>query len=208
MYLTLILKTLILYFYIVFCYRLMGKKEVGKLSIIDLIVSVLIAEIAAMSIEETERSIFISIVPIIVLVLIQIVLSYLSLKSASIRKFIDGTPRTIINKGKIDFKQMQKLRYSLDDLISQLREQSIKNIEDVNYAILENNGKLSVFTDDNIYPMPIILDGVIDFDTIKNMGKSLEWVYELLEKNNLTVEDVFYAFYTKEKTYIIKKSEV
>lgn len=208
MYLTLILKTLILYFYIVFCYRLMGKKEVGKLSIIDLIVSVLIAEIAAMSIEETERSIFISIVPIIVLVLIQIVLSYLSLKSASIRKFIDGTPRTIINKGKIDFKQMQKLRYSLDDLISQLREQSIKNIEDVNYAILENNGKLSVFTDDNIYPMPIILDGVIDFDTIKNIGKSLEWVYELLEKNNLTVEDVFYAFYTKEKTYIIKKSEV
>jgi len=208
MYLTLILKTLILYFYIVFCYRLMGKKEVGKLSIIDLIVSVLIAELAAMSIEETERSIFISIVPIIVLVLIQIVLSYLSLKSASIRKFIDGTPRTIINKGKIDFKQMQKLRYSLDDLISQLREQSIKNIEDVNYAILENNGKLSVFTDDNIYPMPIILDGVIDFDTIKNMGKSLEWVYELLEKNNLTVEDVFYAFYTKEKTYIIKKSEV
>ena len=56
--------------------------------------------------------------------------------------------------------------------------------------------------------MPIILDGVIDFDTIKNIGKSLEWVYELLEKNNLTVEDVFYAFYTKEKTYIIKKSEV
>ena len=208
MYLTLILKTIILYFYIVFCYRLMGKKEVGKLSIIDLIVSVLIAELAAMSIEETERSIFISIVPIIVLVLIQIGLSYLSLKNTSIRKFIDGTPRTIINKGKIDFKQMQKLRYSLDDLISQLREQSIKNIEDVNYAILENNGKLSVFTDDNIYPMPIILDGVIDFDTIKNMGKSLEWVYELLEKNKLNVEDVFYAFYTKEKTYIIKKSEV
>lgn len=208
MYYILILKTIVLYFYIVLCYRLMGKKEVGKLSIIDLIVSVLIAELAAMCIEETERSIFISIIPIMILVLIQIFLSYISLKNTKIRKVIDGSPRVIVNKGKINFQQMQKLRYSLDDLISQLREQGIKNINDVNYAILENNGKLSVFSDDNVYPMPIILDGVIDFDTIKNMGKSLDWVYNLLEKNNITVEEVFYAFYTKEKTYIIKKSEV
>lgn len=208
MYSTLIFKTIILYFYIVFCYRLMGKKEVGKLSIIDLIVSVLIAELAAMSIEETDRSIFISIVPILVLVLIQILLSYISLKSANVRKFIDGTPRTIINNGKIDFKQMQKLRYSLDDLISQLREQKVKNIEDVNFAILENNGKLSVFTDNNIYPMPIILDGVIDYDTVKNMNKNVEWVYSILNKNNIKLEDVFYAFYTKEKTFIIKKSDI
>ena len=71
-------------------------------------------------------------------------------------------------KGKVDFKQMQKIRYSLDDLISQLREQGIKNINDVNYAILENNGKLSVFSDNNIYPMPIIIDGTIDVDTVKN----------------------------------------
>ena len=208
MYYTLILKTIILYFYIVFCYRLMGKKEVGKLSIIDLIVSVLIAELAAMCIEETDRSIFISIVPIIVLVLIQILLSYISLKNTSVRNFIDGTPKTIINNGKIEFKQMQKLRYSLDDLISQLREQGVKNIEEVKYAILENNGKLSVFTDNNIYPMPIILDGVIDYDTIKNMNKNIDWVYKILNKNKLKLEDVFYAFYTKEKAYIIKKSEV
>lgn len=208
MYYTLAFKTIVLYFFIIFCYRLMGKKEVGQLSIIDLIVSILIAELAAMCIEETEKSIFVSIVPIIVLVLIQIALSYLSLKHENIRKFIDGTPKTIINKGKVNFKQMQKLRYSLDDLVSQLREQGVKNIDDVNYAILENNGKLSVFTDDNIYPMPIILDGVIDFDVVKNMGKTLDWVYKLLDNNKIKVEDVFYAFYTKDKTYIIKKSEV
>ena len=199
MYYTLILKNIFFYFYIVFCYRLMGKKEVGKLSIIDLIVSVLIAELAAMCIEETERSIFISIVPIIVLVLIQILLSYISLKNTSVRNFIDGTPKTIINNGKIDFKQMQKLRYSLDDLISQLREQGVKNIEEVKYAILENNGKLSVFTDNNIYPMPIILDGVIDYDTVKNMNKNIDWVYKILNKKNIKIEDVFSAFYTKEK---------
>jgi len=208
MYTSLIIKTIVLYFYIVFCYRLMGKKEVGKLSIIDLIVSVLIAELAAMSIEEADRSIFISIVPIAVLVIIQILLSFISLKSNAIRKFIDGSPRLIINKGKLNFKQMSKLRYSLDDLISQLREQGVKNLEEVNYAVLENNGKLSVFTDDNIYPLPIILDGVIDVDTVKNMHKDINWVYRILQKHNLKLEDVFYAFYTKDKTYIIKREEV
>lgn len=208
MYTSLIIKTIVLYFYIVVCYRLMGKKEVGKLSIIDLIVSVLIAELAAMSIEEADRSIFISIVPIAILVFIQISLSFISLKSNAIRKFIDGSPRLIINKGKLNFRQMSKLRYSLDDLISQLREQGVKNLEDVNYAILENNGKLSVFTDNNTYPLPIILDGVIDVDTIKNMHKDIDWVYRILQKHNLKLEDVFYAFYTKEKTYIIKRTEV
>ena len=140
------------------------------------------------------------------MVILQISLSYIALKSNKFRKFIDGNPQVIINKGKVDFKQMQKIRYSLDDLISQLREQGIKNINDVNYAILENNGKLSVFSDDNTYPMPIIIDGTIDVDTVKNMKKDLNWVYDILDKKKIKLEDVFYAFYTKNKTYIIKKN--
>lgn len=207
MYINLVIKTTVLYVYIMLCYRLMGKKEVGKLGIIDLIVSVLIAELAAMSIESNETSILVSLVPIAVLVVIQISLSYISLKSVKVRKLIDGSPKIIINKGKVDFKEMSKLRYSLDDLISQLREQSIKSIEEVKYAILENNGKLSVFTDDNIYPMPIIVDGVIDNYTINNMNKDTSWVYNLLKKNNIELENVFYAFYTKNKTFIIKKDD-
>ena len=208
MYYMIAIKTFILYFYIIVCYRIMGKKEVGQLSIIDLIVSILIAELAAMSIEESDRSIFISLLPIAILVIIQVTLSYISLKSNSFKKFIDGNPQVIINKGKVNFKQMQKTRYSLDDLISQLREKGIKNLNDVNYAILENNGKLSIFTDNNTYPMPIIVDGVIDIDTIRNMKKDIKWVYRILNKNNIKLEDVFYAFYTKEKTFIIKKNEI
>lgn len=207
MYISIIIKTFILYFFIVLCYRIMGKKEVGQLSIIDLIVSILIAELAAMSIEEVERSILISIIPIALLVIIQVSLSLLTLKSDAFRKFIDGNPQVLINKGKVNFKKMQKMRYSLDDLISQLREQGIKNLEEVKYAILENNGKLSVFSD-TIYPMPIILDGVIDVDTVKNMHKDIDWVYGILKKNNLQLNEVFYAFYTKDKTYIIKKKEI
>lgn len=207
MFYNLVIKTLILYFYILFCYRLMGKKEVGKLSIIDLIVSVLIAELAAMSIEEEQRSLFLSIIPIGVLVMIQILFDYITLKSDKLRKFIDGNPTLLINKGKINFKEMSKLRYSLDDLTSQLREQQVKNIEEVNYAILENNGKLSVFTDNDVYPMPIIIDGIINKDALVDMNRDLNWVYNILNKNKIELKDVFYAFYTKEKTYIIKKDK-
>ena len=202
----LIIKTLVLYFFIILCYRIMGKKEVGQLSVIDLIVSMLIAEMAAMSIEE-DKSIWVSIIPIFVLVAIQMILSYVTLKNVNIRKFVDGTPTIIINDGKLDFKQMKNLRYSLEDLISQLREQGVKSIEEVNYAVLENNGKLSVFKD-KVYPLPIIIEGCIDYDTLKNINKNETWLYHILDKNNITLDDVFYAFYAKNKTYIIRKSEV
>lgn len=208
MYISIITKTFILYFYIVLVYRLMGKKEVGKLSIIDLIVSILIAELAAMSIESTDRSIFVSIVPILVLVIIQIVLSYISLKSDKVRKLIDGQPTTIIKAGKIKFNEMAKLRYGLDDLITQLREQGIKNIEEVDYAILENNGKLSVFQKTKDYPMPIIVDSKIDFEVLKELGKDVKWVLNMLDNKNLTLNEVYYAFYSKNKTYIIKRDEL
>ncbi|MBP3461507.1 MAG: DUF421 domain-containing protein [Bacilli bacterium] len=208
MYIDIIIKTFILYFLIVLSYRIMGKKEVGELSIIDLIVTILIAELAAICIEETKRSIFVSIVPIIELVIIQISLSYISMKNNKIRNFLDGRPSIIIKKGKVCFEQMTKLRYSLDDLISQLREKGIKSIEEVDYAVLENSGTLSVFQKTKDYPMPIILDGIIDFEVLKEIKKDKLWLYKLLEKQNLKLEDVFYAFYTKNKTYIIKKSDL
>ena len=186
----------------------MGKKEVGKLSIIDLIVSILIAELAAISIEEVERSILTSIVPIIVLVVVQVVVSFASLKSVKLRKIIDGNPTVIIKDGKLNFKEMTKLRYTLDDLIAQLREQGIKSIEEVNYAVLENNGKLSVFETSKDYPLPIIIDGNIDYAVLKDMNKDERWINKILKDNNITLDNVFYAFYTNKKTYIIKKSEV
>lgn len=208
MYLLLILKTAALYLFIIFVYRIMGKKEVGELSIIDLIVTILIAELAAISIENFKSSIFISIVPILVLVVIQIFLSYVSLKSEKIRNFIDGKPSVIIKKGKINFSLMTKIRYSLDDLLSQLRDKGIKSLEEVEYAVLENSGTLSVFEKGKDYPMPLILDGQIDYDTLKEIGKSKKWLHNILDKKNLLLENIFYAFYKGEQLYIIKKSEL
>ena len=208
MYINIILKTFILYIFIIIAYRIMGKKEVGQLSIIDLIVSILIAELAAISIEQYESSILISIIPIAILVLAEVSFSYLNIKNTKIKKIIEGNPIVIIKNGKLNFEAMRKLRYSLDDLISQLREQSIKNIEEVDYAVLENNGKLSIFQNSKDYPLPIIIDGAIDQNVLKDMNKNEEWVYEILENKKIKLENVFYAFYTKNKTYIIKKEEL
>ena len=208
MYFNVIYKTIILYIVIIIVYRIMGKKEMGQLGIVDLIVSILIAELAALSIESKDNSIFISIIPIFMLMLIQIITNYFSLKSNTFRKVIDGSPTVIIKEGKIRYKEMKKLRYSLDDLVTQLREKSIKSIEEVDYAILENDGKLSIFKKSESFPMPLILDGVVNKEVLKEIGKSERWLNTILIRKKLNLKDIFYAFYTNDKTFIIKKSEL
>ena len=204
MYFNLIFRTVFMYFFIIFVYRLMGKKEVGQLNIVDLIVSILIAELIALSIQ-TEKSIFISIVPILVLVGVQILISFITLKSSKIRYILDGKPIVIINNGKINIRAMSKLRYSLDDLLIQLRLQGINEISNVKYAILENNGELSILDD---YPLPLILDSVVDFSVLKEINKDINWLNKILNKKNIKIEDIFYASYTNNKIFIIKKSEL
>lgn len=208
MYFIIIWKTVFLYLFIMVGFRIMGKKEVGQLSVIDLIVSILIAELAALSLESHEQSILRSIVPITTLIIIQITLSYLTLKNSTIRTVLDGKPVVIIKDGKLNFSGMSKLRYSLDDLILQLREQGYQSIEEVSYAVLENNGSLSVFEGTHEYPLPIILDGVIDETVLHEIGKDKGWLMKLLDQRKITLENVFYAFYRKNKTFIITKSEL
>ena len=189
----------------------MGKREVGQLSIIDLIVSILIAELAAISIDNREESIFLSILPIFFLLLIQILLSKISIRFPRFRNMVDGVPSIIINNGKVNFKEMIRQRYNLDDLLTQLREQKIKTIEDVDFAILENNGNLSVFSkyDSRVgeYPIAIILDGKINYQTLKKINKSQKWLEEMLIKKKINLSQIFYAFYSNNSLYIIKNSD-
>ena len=208
MYFTLIFKTIFMYFFIIFVYRIMGKKEVGQLSIVDLIVSILIAELIALSIGTNDKNILISVIPILVLVGVQMLISYITLKNDKIRNIIDGRPTIIIKNGKLNFTEMSKLRYSLDDLLTQLRLQGVKSIDKVKYAVLENNGNLSIFNDNSDYPLPLILDGVIDYSVLKEINKDYKWLINILKSKKLDLEDVFYAFYTNGKTFIIERKEL
>lgn len=207
------IRTIFFYFFIFIVYRIMGKREVGQLGIIDLIVSILIAELAVISIEDTKNSLWMSIVPIFTLLVLQVSLAFLTLKKPKFRIFLDGNPSIIIQEGKVNYKEMMKQKYNLEDLMVQLREKGYRTIEEIEYAILENNGTLSVFPfpkdkKKTPLPMPIILDSNIQKDTLKTLNKTEEWVYQLLEKKNIRIEDVFYAFYKDNNIFIIRDNDL
>lgn len=203
-------RTILFYFVIAIVYRFMGKREIGELSIMDLIVSILIAELAAMAIDKYKSNVFISLVPICALVFIQIITAKISLKSPDVREKIEGEPSIIINRGKVNFEEMLNQRYNLDDLLTQLREKSIKSLEEVDYAILETSGKLSVFLKDkdHSYPLPVILDGKVDKETLVQIGKDEEWLNKRLKDNNVTAKQVFYAFYKNKHLFFIENENV
>ena len=206
-----IIRTIFFYLFIFLIYRIMGKREVGQLSITDLVVSLLIAELTVISIEDYEKSMLYSLIPIIVLVLLQCILSYLSLKKPKFRIFLEGNPSVIIKGGKINYNEMLKQRYNLDDLLVQLRDKDYRSIEEVEYAILESSGTLSVFpyeTGKSPLPLPLILDGDIQEDTIKHLKKDKKWVYNFLDKKDIKLEDVFFAFYKDRNIFIIKNDDL
>lgn len=211
--LTVLFRTIFFYFFVLISFRIMGKREIGQLGVIDLVISMLIAELVAISIEETESPMFLTIIPIAVLVLLEIVFAFISIKSRKFRTIFDGKPSLIIANGKINYREMVKQRYSLDDLLIGLRQKEIKDLDMVEYAFLEPNGQLSVFKYNffklkSAYPIALILDGFIQTDVLKHIRKNKEWLMVELGKKKLTPSDIFYAFYKNKKIYIIKKSDV
>lgn len=206
-----IIRTIFFYLFIFLIYRIMGKREVGQLSITDLIVSLLIAELTVISIENYDKSMLYSLIPIVLLVLLQCILSYISLKKPKFRIFLDGNPSVIIKEGKINYNEMLKQRYNLDDLLVQLRDKGYRSIEEVEYAILESSGTLSVFpyeTGKSPLPLPLILDGDIEEGTLKHLKKDKKWVYNFLDKKDIKLEDVFFAFYKDRNIFIIKNDDL
>ncbi|MBU8905500.1 DUF421 domain-containing protein [Desertibacillus haloalkaliphilus] len=189
---TMILRTLLIYVIILLVLRFMGKREIGQLSVIDFVVSIMIAELAVISIENTAAPMLNTIVPILILSIIQITLAYIGLKSEKIRDIVDGKPSVLINQGKIDENEMRKQRYNFDDLLVQLRQNKIRSVSDVEFAILEPSGKLSVIEkeaktngEDNLHnflPVPLILDGEIQQQHLEKINQTQLWLRQELRK--------------------------
>jgi uncharacterized membrane protein YcaP (DUF421 family) len=188
LYLAMAVRTIILYFLIVLIFRLMGKREIGELSIFDLVVSLMIAEMAVTAIEKHNDPILHTILPMLLLMIIQIVLAYLSMKSQKIRQLLDGKPTILINRGKIDEHAMRKQRYNFDDLMVQLREKDITSVADVEFAILESSGSLSIIQkkkDQKQQPglqIPLIIDGRIQEENLEAIHKTNLWLRQQLRK--------------------------
>ncbi|MCM3785570.1 DUF421 domain-containing protein [Neobacillus mesonae] len=143
-----ILRTILMYAIAAFAIRLMGKREIGKLSVFDLVISIMLAEIAVFAIEDVKRPLYEGLVPIITLIVLQVCLAFFGLKSRWFRLAMDGKPVILVSDGKLQRDEMKRQRYNLDDLMLQLREQNVDNIDDLQFAILETTGKLSVVIKD------------------------------------------------------------
>ncbi|WP_152391739.1 DUF421 domain-containing protein [Paenibacillus guangzhouensis] len=146
--LVVIFRTVLVYFIVFLVLRLMGKREIGKLSVFDLVISIMIAESAVFVLDDVKRPLWDGILPILTLLVIQVSIAYISLKNRTVRLLFDGRPSMIVNNGKLDSDEMSRQRYTLDDLMQQLREQQVENLNDVQFAMLETTGKLSVILKD------------------------------------------------------------
>ncbi len=141
---SLLLRTVVTYLLVFTVMRLMGKREIGKMSVFDLVISIVIAEIAVFLIDDPSRSYWHAVIPMVTLMVMQIVIAIITMRFRGLRLFFDGKPTIIIAKGKLNREAMRKQRYNLDDLMLQLRENKIASVGDVEFAILETSGKLSV----------------------------------------------------------------
>lgn len=217
-----IIRTLILYIVLTLGIRLMGKRQIGDMQPNELVVTLVISEIAAIPLQDTDQPILNGICSIFVLVVLEILLSVIAMKNMTVRRLISGQSVIIIRDGVIDQTAMKKVRMTILDLIELLRGQDVFEIEDVAFAVLEVNGDLNVLLksqkqtltpkDMNLtpnsatLPLPVISDGRIIADTLKNFEISKGELNKLLERERVKLKDVFLMTIDKNrKTTLIKK---
>lgn len=214
---TIFWRTVLIYFVVLVTMRLMGKREIGKLSIFDLVISIMIAEMAALIIDDPQMPMIQGLLPIVTLVVIQIGTSILALKSRKVRLWFDGKPSYLIENGRLNAKEMKKQRYTLDDLMMQLREKNVERVADVEFAVLETSGKLSVIEKQQRdsaqptanqkgqgtkqtkvkyagLPLPLIMDGKVQDDNLVKLGKTRFWLKNELQSRGVgDFKQVFYC---------------
>lgn len=203
-----VFRTFLYYFLFLFLFKVMGKREIGELGVNDLLVSFLFAQFATLAIERYNEPLIITLIPTLIIVSLQILISFISFKNPKFRILIDSSPSMIIKNGKINFKEMERQRYNLEDLLTGVRDRGIKSLDEIEYAILESNGKLSTFTYDNkkTYPLPLIVDGKIEYNNLFDINKDINWLNKVLKQEHTELKNVFYAFYKNDRCYIIKRN--
>lgn len=222
--LTVLIRTAIIYLLLLLALRLTGKRQIGELQLSELITTFMISELATVPIQDLSIPLIYSIFPIIFILCVEIALSYLATKSKNVKKLFFGNPSMIIERGVINQKELERLRIGINELIGELRLKDVASISDVEYAILEQNGKLSVFLKKDCQPVclkdlgikgggdsldhAIIIDGEIDESNLKEAKKSRAWLLSYLRKHHLQLSQIFLMTINDENVInIINKEE-
>ena len=218
------LRTLILYALVVLGMRIMGKRQLGELQPSELVTTILISNIATLPIENTNVPLLSGAVPILTLMCFEVILSYLGMKNRRFRTILSGTPRIIIRQGKIDQQELENLRYSVDDLMEQLRVNSIFDIQQVEMAVVETTGQLSVCKKAETLPLTasdlgkippalnipavVVSDGQLLPQGLDYCGIKEETVRKLAKKQGRELQDIFLMTCTPAQTvYIVEKEK-
>jgi len=200
-------RTIILYFAVILAMRIMGKRQIGEMQPFELVVTLMLSDLAAVPMQETGIPLLAGLIPICGLVVLEVVLSFLSLKSKRARSFLLGRPAILIRNGKLDEAEMRRLRVNIDDIEDELRKKDIKSVDEVEIAILETDGNLSAFpkADGDSLPYTLISDGRIIEKNLQKCGLSEKQLQSLLE--GTAPGDVFLATYTKKDGITVQKKE-
>lgn len=217
-------RTLILYALVVIVMRIMGKRQIGQLQPFELVVAIMISELAAVPMQNTGIPLVNGIIPIITLLIAQMILSFIGLKNVKARAVICGKPSILIENGKINEDNLRKELYTLNDMLEQLRIKNVPNISDVEFAVLETNGQLSIISksqkrpvnaqDLNIptkyegMPIDLIIDGYLNRGNLRKAGLSVDWLKSALQKFGIeNYRDVLFASLDSEGNLYYQKKQ-
>lgn len=219
-----VLRTIIMYVFVVFILRIMGKRQIGELEASELVVTIIISEIAALPITNIGVPLSGCILAILILLIMEIFLSQAAYKSVSVRTVLYGKPSTLFKKGRINQSEMEKQRFNVADLMEEIRNSGAISLNQIDYVVMETNGKVSVIlnaenspvtpSDMNLKPSPVYMNYVIIDNgnliktNMERLGLNDEWLNEQLKKSKIDhIKEVFYLSFEEQtgKTVIIPK---
>lgn len=202
-----LLRTLILYLSVVIAVRVMGKRQIGELDPSELVITILISDLAAIPMQDLGIPLFAGVIPIVTLISVEILMSFFSLKSRRFRRLINGQPAIIIRKGKLDIHKLRQMRLTTDEVIETLRKQSVSSVSDVKYGVIEPDGSLSIVLKqpqqpvtaemlglspkDQGLPVVVVSDGKLVPRSLQLLQKDEQDVVNQLRNQGLTIAEVF-----------------
>ena len=213
--LVVLIRSIILYVAVLIALRVMGKGEIAEMNAFDLVITLLIAEVAAIPMQNNAIPIISSITG---LVFIEVLISYITLKSRTVSKILSGSPAVLISKNKLNYKQLKKERITIEELLEELRSQGYFNLKEVQYAILETDGDLSIVpstsydpnktNDFKHLPLPIIIDGKVIKDNLNEINKDNRWILNILKSNHIKkIKDILICIVDENDEVFIQRKK-
>lgn len=206
--LVILIRTFLLYLLVILAMRMMGKRQVGELQPSELVIAIMISDVASIPMQNTGVPLISGVIPILTLLTAELLVSFVSLKNRKFRRLLSGKPSILIYKGRINEKEMERQRFNLEDLLEELRINNFADVSQIDYAVLETNGEISIIpktearpvtiSDLNLsappaaLPHTVISDGELDREELKRIGKDETWLKKQLSANKIgQIKDVF-----------------